>query len=273
MAGRRVSTALIDLSGTIHVEDEAIPGAIEAIRRLRSSGINVKFATNTTKESRRLLCQRLQTIGFDIRENEIFTSLTAARDYVVNRHLKPYLLVDDAAVEDFESYFPTDMSPEDADAVLVGLAPLKFDFQHMNNAAAVLLRGSPLIAIHKGRYFKTKTGLSLGPGPFVSALELATDCEAVVVGKPNGSFFLQAIHEFGSDPAQCVVVGDDVRDDVLGAQSAGLQGILVQTGKYRKGDEKSVKPMTDAASNKQTVPDNLCPSIVQAVDLILKEMV
>ncbi len=32
-------------------------------------------------------------------------------------------------------------------------------------------------------------------------------------------------------------VGDDVRDDVGGAQQAGMQGILVQTGKYRPGDE------------------------------------
>ena len=270
MAGRGVKAALIDLSGTIHVEDDAIPGAMEAIRRLRSSGINVKFATNTTKESRRLLCQRLRVIGFDIRENEVFTSLTAARDYVVSRSLKPYLLVDDAAIEDFESYFPTDTSPEHANALLVGLAPAKFDFQHMNHAAGILMRGSPLIAIHKGRYFKTKSGLSLGPGPFVSALELATDCQAVVVGKPNESFFLQAIREFGCDPEQCVVVGDDVRDDVLGAQAAGFRGILVKTGKFRDGDEKGV---ANASSNSQSVPNFVCSSIVQAVDVIMEGMI
>lgn len=31
--------------------------------------------------------------------------------------------------------------------------------------------------------------------------------------------------------------GDDVRDDVLGAQNAGFQGCLVKTGKYRESDE------------------------------------
>jgi len=33
-----------------------------------------------------------------------------------------------------------------------------------------------------------------------------------------------------------VMVGDDLRSDVEGAQAAGLQGWLVQTGKFR-GDE------------------------------------
>lgn len=41
------------------------------------------------------------------------------------------------------------------------------------------------------------------------------------------------------------MIGDDVRDDVGGAISAGLQaGILVRTGKYLAGDEtnKGVTP-------------------------------
>lgn len=33
---------------------------------------------------------------------------------------------------------------------------------------------APLIAVHKGRIFKEPDGLSLGPGPFVLALEHAT---------------------------------------------------------------------------------------------------
>jgi ribonucleotide monophosphatase NagD (HAD superfamily) len=33
-------------------------------------------------------------------------------------------------------------------------------------------------------------------------------------------------------------VGDDMVNDVLGAQAAGLTGVLVRTGKYREGDEE-----------------------------------
>jgi ribonucleotide monophosphatase NagD (HAD superfamily) len=37
------------------------------------------------------------------------------------------------------------------------------------------------------------------------------------------------------------MVGDDVAADVMGAVSAGLQGVLVQTGKYRPGDENQLE--------------------------------
>lgn len=33
------------------------------------------------------------------------------------------------------------------------------------------------------------------------------------------------------------MIGDDVKDDVIGAQDAGLKGVLVKTGKYSEGDE------------------------------------
>ena len=34
------------------------------------------------------------------------------------------------------------------------------------------------------------------------------------------------------------MIGDDVRDDVLGAIKIGLMGCLVKTGKYSENDEK-----------------------------------
>ncbi|MGO9942575.1 MAG: HAD hydrolase-like protein [Rhodoblastus sp.] len=37
-------------------------------------------------------------------------------------------------------------------------------------------------------------------------------------------------------------IGDDVEADVGGAMSAGLMGVLVQTGKYRSGQEKQLDP-------------------------------
>jgi len=73
--------------------------------RLRSSHLKFKFVTNTTKESKRVLLERLRTIGFDVQDHEVFTSLTAARDLVATRGLSPLLLVDDKALEDFQGSY------------------------------------------------------------------------------------------------------------------------------------------------------------------------
>lgn len=56
-----------------------------------------------------------------------------------------------------------------------------------------------------------------------------------------------------------IATGDDVNDDVRGAQRAGMAGVLVRTGKYRSGDEATPGQAPDA-----TVAD-----FAAAVDWIL----
>lgn len=119
-----------------------------------------------------------------------------------------------------------------------------------------------MIAIHKGRYFSCGDGLALGPGPFVSALEFATGKTSVVVGKPEKTFFVSALEGLNVQPSECVMIGDDVLDDVEGALKAGLQGILVRTGKYRSGDEE----------RSSIPPTAVCDSFPEAVSYIIDRM-
>lgn len=63
--------------------------------------------TNTTKESRRVLHERLSKLGFKIELDEMWSSLSAARDTIISNSLKPMLLVDDAALEDFAGIIST----------------------------------------------------------------------------------------------------------------------------------------------------------------------
>lgn len=79
---------------------------------------------------------------------------------------------------------------------------------HFLCLSRLLLDGAPLIAIHKARYYKRKDGLALGPGPFVTALEYATDTKATVVGKPEKTFFLEALRGIGCEPEEAIMIGD-----------------------------------------------------------------
>ena len=59
---------------------------------------------------------------------------------------------------------------------------------------------------------------------------------AVVLGKPAKSFFEAALLALDATPSETVTIGDDIVGDVRGAQQAGLQGILVRTGKFLESD-------------------------------------
>ncbi len=71
------------------------------LSRLRQAPVAVKFVTNTTKECKRTLFERLRRLNFDLQEQEMFTSLTAARNLLEQRAVRPLLLVEDSALEDF----------------------------------------------------------------------------------------------------------------------------------------------------------------------------
>jgi HAD superfamily hydrolase (TIGR01458 family) len=127
----RLKCVLIDLSGTLHIENEIIPGSIEALNKLRANENNfkIKFVTNTTKESKNRLHQLLNNLGFSIEKHEIYTSLSAACDLIRENQLRPMLFLEECALEDFK-----DLNCEDPNAVVVGLAPNKFNYHNLNDA-------------------------------------------------------------------------------------------------------------------------------------------
>lgn len=257
-----IKSVLIDLSGTLHIGNTLIPGSIEALDKLRNLNVNIQFVTNTTKESRKSLYNRLTNLGFNIKIDDIWTSLTATYEYLRSQKVKnPYLLVDDCALEDFADLAPNSTN-SNYDCVVVGLAPDKFNYESLTKAFRILQNDKPLIAIHQARYYKREEdgGLALGPGPFIKALEFASTCQSHIVGKPSADFFKTALKNV--NPQEAVMIGDDVRDDIAGAQDLGLKGILVKTGKYRPGDENTINPL----------PWKVVNSFPDAVNEILKNI-
>lgn len=99
--------------------------------RLRNANLLIKFVTNTTKESSNCLYKRLTNLGFDLRKEEIFSSLVASRKLIVSRQLNPMLLIDPAAIEDFQDLVKDETI---SNAVVVGLAPSKFNYDELNRA-------------------------------------------------------------------------------------------------------------------------------------------
>ncbi|XP_063702634.1 haloacid dehalogenase-like hydrolase domain-containing protein 2 [Culicoides brevitarsis] len=224
----KIEGALIDLSGTVHVEDKIVGNSVTAIEKLRAANIKIRFVTNTTKESVSTLYNRLVKLGVKLEKDEIWSSLTAASKYIKDKNLNPFYI----ASEDALSQLPPVDESKPLNAVVVGLAPDKFCFEYFNKALDVLRKGGVLIAIHAGRFYKTSSGYAVGPGFVAKGLEYSTGVSPIVIGKPDPLFFQSGIPE-GLEPAKCVMIGDDPVDDIEGAQKLGMQTILVtKTGKF-----------------------------------------
>jgi hypothetical protein len=51
------------------------------------------------QESQNFLHNRLKGLGFDINKDEVYSSLGAARDLIMQRHLRPLLMLESEAIE------------------------------------------------------------------------------------------------------------------------------------------------------------------------------
>jgi HAD superfamily hydrolase (TIGR01458 family) len=226
----RVRGVLLDLDGTLYVGDSPIEGAREAVARLEGCGFPYRYITNTTREPRCAVAEKLRALGFPADEDRILTPAVAARVLLAGRRC--HALVAEALLEDLEGVEVVGSAPE---CVLVGDLGEGFTYARLNAAFRHLMDGAGLVCLQKNRYWRTAEGLSLDAGPFVAALEYASGQTATVVGKPEVPFFGAALRGLGLAPSEVAMVGDDLEGDVLGAQRAGLAGIRVKTGKYRPG--------------------------------------
>jgi HAD superfamily hydrolase (TIGR01458 family) len=245
---------LFDLGGVLYVGNRPLRGAYEALVSLRAAGIPVRFVTNITRLSRHGIVAKLAHMGLEISERDLLTPAVAAREYLLAHQLIPHLLVHPNLQPEF-----VDLTGSTPNAVLIGDAGDSFTYAALNTAFRTLADGAPLLALGKNRYFEEPGGLSLDAGPFVAALEYAASISAVVLGKPSADFFLSAVRSLGLPASDVAMVGDDADSDVAGAIAAGLQAILVKSGKYRPGDEARV--ITQGA--------HCLEDIDQAVDFIL----
>jgi HAD superfamily hydrolase (TIGR01458 family) len=237
-----IKGVLFDLDGVLYVGSCAIEGAVEAVTRIRASGMSCRFVTNTSTLSLASLQQKINALGFSIPANEIISAPQATLLYLKRQH-DPVcrLLLTEDVKKDFKELRQSDTA---ADYIVVGDIGDAWSYPLLNQVFNCLVNGAKLIAIHKNRFWQTEHGLQMDIGGFIDGLEYASGVKAMIIGKPSPDFFQIALDDMGLKPDEVAIIGDDIDVDVGGGQQAGLKGILVRTGKYRQSyaEASAVRP-------------------------------
>ena len=144
------------------------------------------------------------------------------------------------------------------DFIVIGDAGDVFTYDRLNKALRLILDGAEILALEQDRYWMGADGLVLSTGPFVAALEYATGKNSVLMGKPSPDFFELALRDVNAQPDEAAMIGDDILTDIGGAQTLGMRGILVKTGKYR----------ADLARGSVVTPDLVLDSIAKLADYL-----
>ena len=242
---------LLDIDGVLHVSLQPIRGAAETLHWLEQQGYQTCFVTNTTTSSRASLVQKLHAIGLPLPEERVMTAPVATANYIRQHYpgKRCWLLTKGNTAHDFSGI---ELVDDHADIVAIGGAEELLTYEAMNSAFRMLMDGAVLLATHANLYWRTTEGLQLDSGAYVRALEIATGKQAIILGKPDHAFFEQALQSIGVPAHEAVMVGDDIENDIGGAQQAGLRGVLVCTGKHNASSPQL----------ERIKPDAILPSIV-----------
>jgi HAD superfamily hydrolase (TIGR01458 family) len=241
---KNVKGILLDMDGVVHVGDSPIAGAAEVLTTLSKAKTPYCFVTNTTTKSPSNLCAKLTAMGLPVDEEAILTTHEVAAEYLRKAgHPSCFLLVTDNALPAYRHCKIDETTP---DTIVIGDIGDGWNYALLNRVFNMVMDGSDMIALHKGRYWQTEAGLQMDIGAFVSGLEYVTGKKAVVVGKPSATFFETALRRLGLGKDEAIMIGDDIETDVGGAQQAGISGVLVRTGKYREDVVKASTVTPDA---------------------------
>jgi HAD superfamily hydrolase (TIGR01450 family) len=223
---------VLDLDGTVYLGGAPLPGAVEAISRLRALGSRFVFLSNNPLWSPSTYAEKLRSMGVPVEDGEVVSSTDALLAYLRDRPPARILAICEPLLTGLlldAGHVLTD-DPADADAVVLSW-DRGFTYDKLHAAFIALRGGARLIATNPDPYCPTPEGGLPDCGALLAAVEVASGVRAeAVVGKPSVHIASVALARLGVPPQDAVMVGDRLLTDVALARAAGMIGGLVLTG-------------------------------------------
>lgn len=232
----RYDCLLFDIDGVLMRGDEAIPGAPEAVERLRSEGKPHVFMTNNSARTPDEVAVRLTRVGIAASPEEVVTSALATADLLRRDGVARAFVVGERGVREAlgdAGIEIIDGDPDDVDVVVVGW-DRSADYARLRRAALLVERGARLVATNADAAFPADDGAWPGAGALLSVVTVTTGVDADVVGKPHPALFLAARERAGG--SRPLVIGDRLDTDIAGAAAMGWDSLLVLTGITSRSD-------------------------------------
>ena len=227
----RCRAFLLDLDGTLYLDERLLPGARELVALLDRRALPYLFVTNNSSKRAGDYHLRLARLGLDVPAERILTSGDATIDYLSRHtpHRSAYVVGTPGLEADF-SAAGLALDPADPDCVVVGF-DTTLTYEKLENACRLLFAGKPYFATHPDRTCITQRGLI----PDIAAIIAA--CQAVtgrapdrILGKPNPEMVEVALRRLGASPGTTAIVGDQLDTDMTMAERSGLVPVLVMSG-------------------------------------------
>jgi len=237
---------LLDLDGTLYHEEYSLPGAPDLVRQLVTRGVPFACLSNSTTSPLRVM-NRLMRMGMEMDPSNIYTAAAAAADYILHTYPgRPRVF--NLATEGIQDMLDglvdwVASGGEPCNAIVIGNPTNAYATDDRLRIALQLARKhAQVIGISADRVYPGARGIEFGCGALTQMLCYAANVEPVFCGKPQRIFFESLCRRLNVRPEQCVLIGDNVEADIVGAKAVGMRTILTLTGVTRRKDLRELMP-------------------------------
>jgi NagD protein len=244
-----IDAVVFDVDGTlIHARSASaladarlIPGAVEAIARVRASGRRVLLFTNGAGLPPARYAAELRAAGLDVADDEFMNPAVVAARWIARRHPGASVLVlggPGVVAPLHDLGIRTVDAP--ADVVLVGWDDA-LSYGQLRAACDSVWAGAPLLTTSTAAVFSLDGRRAPGwSGAVVAGIRQTTGARAITLGKPSPDALREVCGSLGVAPRRTLVVGDDLSLEVAMARRAGARSALVLTGLSQAADVEAL---------------------------------
>ncbi|MGL4382938.1 MAG: HAD-IIA family hydrolase, partial [Bacilli bacterium] len=229
----KIKYFLLDMDGTIFLEDTLIEGTIDFFKLIKEKNIKPIFITNNSSKSPKAYQDKLAKLGLRFKENDFFTSGEATiyylKEYIKGNNI--YLLGTQSLIEQFNNNGYLSDASRKYDALVLGF-DTTLTYDKLWQACDLIKEGIPYIATHPDLVCPLKNQKSMPDvGSFIELIKVATNGKTpLVIGKPHHYMLDYLLKKYQINKDEVVIVGDRLYTDILIACENDVSSILVLSG-------------------------------------------
>lgn len=234
---------LLDMDGTLYLDEELLPGAAEFLRRVRGTGGRYLYVTNNSSRGIGGYLDKLRRLGLPAEQEDFFTSVDATVLYLRERFgerarsMRVYL----AGTRSFltqmeEAGFNVTTELEDGIELVLSGFDRELTFRKLEDVCILLGRGLPWVATNPDWVCPTWYGFVPDCGSVCEMITRATGRRPDFVGKPEPLMARAAMALTGCAPEETLLIGDRIYTDIACGVNAGIDTVLVLCGETSEED-------------------------------------
>lgn len=236
---------LLDMDGTIYLDQELFDGALDFLEYVKSSGGRYIFLTNNSSKGVDKYIEKLGKMGIKASPEDFISSTDATIRYLKEKgYQKTYAFGTESFVKQLrDSGLSITTEREDGIDCLCLANDTELTFQKLEDACILLGSDIDYIATNPDWVCPTWYGYVPDCGSFADILYNATKRRPRFIGKPEPEMVYLAMQATGFSKEETVLLGDRVYTDIACGVNAGISTVFVLSGEgtmedVEKGDAK-----------------------------------